>query len=736
MLKNKVVPIILGCCFILGALFSFNSSSPLLSDIRARLENILYDTILKINLTTKAPKFEIPIVIVDIDEKSISQEGRWPWPRSKVASLVQKIQEAGAIVIAFDITFSQPEANALTNVLDKWRIRDPSYDKRAYQQLENLLPDFDYDSIFAQRLTIGENVLGFVLLNDMSVPARGQLPSPIPITPAAANIIPELENYRANIAKLQQAAKHGGFVTVWPDSDGVLRRIFLLLQYQNNAYPSLALETIRRYLLIDKIDIQTAKVGQTEIMTAIQLGSTRIPTNAVGEVYIPYVGPARSFPYLSATDVLNDQAKKELLMNAIVFIGSAAPSLHDIHATAIDPNFPGTEVHANIANALLSGHFPYQPDWAAGVENLMIIFVGLICTLSFPFLGAMSILLLTSALLAGLFFAYGWLLRDYYLILSILFPFLLIVSTSILNFIYGFFSEFRQRRQLKDIFGQYLPASRVELMSKNPTQYSFEGESKELTVLFADIRGFTTISESLSAPELRNLLNRFFTTMTEIIFKHKGTIDKYVGDMVMAFWGAPEDNPTHATDALKAAIEMIETTEKLKTEFLAEGLPKVEIGVGLNSGPMYVGDMGSKFRRSYTVLGDNVNLAARLQDLTKFYYCKIVVGASTQQGQGDFVFRKLDRTRVKGKKLPVEIFEVIGERKNVSENLLAELSHYEPALECYFAQKWDEAEEKFNALIKNYADRPLYTLYLQRIKIQRQKPLDKNWDGVYEHEHK
>jgi adenylate cyclase len=309
-----------------------------------------------------------------------------------------------------------------------------------------------------------------------------------------------------------------------------------------------------------------------------------------------------------------------------------------------------------------------------------------------------------------------------------------VVVLAMLNMIYGYLFESRRREQLKQIFGQYVPPGHIDNMLKTQgREYGLQGEEREMTVLFADIRNFTTISEPMKVTELKIMLNDFFTPMTQVVFDNKGTIDKYVGDMIMAFWGAPLRDADHAHNAINAALAMQEQVARLKPVFAERNWPEVNIGIGLNSGVMNVGDMGSKFRRNYTILGDAVNLGSRLESLTKFYGVKIMVSEQTCTNQNDFVFRQLDRVQVKGKKIGINIYEVVCRKVDLNDALQAELVLHEQALQFYFNQQWDKANELFKRLSTDYPDSVLYRLYLERIAEFQQTPPEFNWDGVYRH---
>lgn len=311
-------------------------------------------------------------------------------------------------------------------------------------------------------------------------------------------------------------------------------------------------------------------------------------------------------------------------------------------------------------------------------------------------------------------------------------PLGLVLALAVLNLAFGYLNEARQRGRLKDMFGQYVPPTLVEQMVRAPGRFSTAGESREMTVLFADIRSFTTLSETLTPGELKGLLNQFFTRMTRIIFERHGTIDKYVGDMIMAFWGAPLPDPDHALHATEAALEMLGAVESLRPELAAQGLPEISIGIGINTGVMNVGDMGSEFRRAYTVIGDAVNLGSRIEGLTKFYGAGLVIGEATRAQLGSFVCRRLDRVRVKGKTQGVEVYEPLCREDKAEPALRLEIERHHRALELYWAQQWDESCAEFEALHARAPQTRIYALYLERIDELRRRPLPADWDGVYD----
>lgn len=681
---------------------------------------------------------DTPVIIVDIDDNSIQKEGRWPWPREKFARLVSQIQKAGALVVAFDITFTEPEVDIADKLFFKLKQDYPDLvTPKITEAFKNLSLKFNSDDKFAQTLSAGQNVLSILFSNHKNLSSVGILPSPLFSVSAQEKsqlLIPEMLQYATSIPLLQNAAKYAGFVNFWPDEDGVIRSAPLLLRYGNNIYGSLALEAARLFLLIDKIEIQTVNVGSSKAVEFIKFGDAFIPTDAYGRILIPYSGHAKSFVYLSATDILNHKINLAPLKNALVFVGSTSLMLGDFHPTPIDPVYPGVAAHASIANALIKENFRYKPVWATGAENLLIIVIGIISSFLFPFMGLVPLIVLGLLEFLALFGGTYWLLEYHGLILTPVIPAFLILAIAVENLVYGFFFEFRSRMQMAKLFGQYVPPLQVKLMSEDPKRYTFEGKNKYLTVLFSDIRDFTKISESLEASEVKNLLNQFLTAMTAIIFRHKGTIDKYVGDMIMAFWGSPLEDKDHVKNAINAALDMISKKEALKSDFANINLPQVDIGIGLNTGLMYVGDMGSEYRRAYTVLGDSVNLGSRLEALTRKYKVDIIVNETTQnEAPQDFIYRKLDRVIVKGKLKPTDIFEVVCRTGEANEALLEEIRLFEKVQEYYYAQNWNAARQGLSILLNTpgQLSRYIYTLYQERITLLEQQTLPADWNGVF-----
>ncbi|HEV2614800.1 MAG TPA: CHASE2 domain-containing protein [Gammaproteobacteria bacterium] len=697
---------------IITFVFAWLSISPpkIFESVLGRLEDLVYDVRLNASLPARAvPKN--PIVVIDIDEKSVREIGRWPWSRDKLAQLVEKLYAQGATVIAFDMLFSEPEGNQTCGV------------------------GTNQDTVFQKVLEEGKGkvVLGSFLSNEHEI-SIGQLPKPaVELAPLNLTniVLPKMQSYISNIPQFQNAVDNGGVLSIIPDSDGILRRYSLLQRYGDNLYPSLALEAVKLYLLEKNVSITVDTINNEKLLSSIRLGNMTILTDPIGRVYVPYIGPARSFTYYSASDVMNDRLPPNTLQNTLVFVGTSAVGLGDVRATPVGSVYPGVEIHASVAEGLFANHFPYIPAWEPGAELVLILVLGIVLTILFSLAGPLWIGTTTLVMLVGLYagFARLWSMDD--IILPLMLPSLLVIFLAVFNIAYRVFVESRRRSELKHVFEQYVPVGRVDEILKDPEAAdAFEGERKMMSVLFMDIRNFTTISEKLNIVELKKLLNFFLTEMTTVIFKNGGTIDKYVGDMIMAFWGAPLSDEEHAKHAIRAGMEMLTTTQNIQDKLIAMGLPHIFIGIGINTGMMDVGDMGSTYRRAYTVLGDAVNLASRLESLTKYYGVGMLVGENTVANQAGFTFRLIDKVKVKGRHETVSVYEP------VTKEMKPELELYQKAQDYYFAKKWEDAKKLFSELTKTFPEVKLYKLYLTRVLDFEKSPPPEEWDGSWEHSEK
>ncbi|MFL6633128.1 MAG: CHASE2 domain-containing protein [Massilia sp.] len=702
----------------------------------ARQDTIIGD----LRLRLETPVLDPRIVIVDIDTKSLGEVGRFPWSRNVLAKLVDQLAgHYGAAAIGFDVSFPEPDTSSGYAVLDRLAAHELKDVPALRAQLAQLQPALDYDGLFARSLQGRPVVLGY----NLAAVQRGVLPQPA-FTMADLKerelVAYSADGYEANLARLQAAARGAGSFTVISDDDGMVRSSSLLQQIGDGYYPSLALATAAVYLDAGTLTPEFGKYdADSGAADAIRLSGTRgkrrIPVGLGLLTAVQFRGTGGpqggAFRYVSAADVLAGRVKREVLEGAIVLVGTTAPGLQDLRATPVNKEYPGVEVHANVIKSILDQHYKTHPDYASGIEYAQVIGVGLVLSLLLPALAPLAAVLASATAFAGVvglnWYAYralDW-TTDMFVCL------LLIALLFVLNLAWGWFFEHRKGRALVSRFGEYVAPELVAQMAENPEAYTMEGESRELSVMFVDVRGFTTISEGLSPKALREYINLYLTAMSEDIRgSHQGTLDKYIGDAVMAFWGAPVAFADHASRAVATSLLMQASAARLNDDFQRRGWPPLAIGIGINSGLMHVGDMGSAIRRAYTVMGDAVNLGSRLEGITKVYGVGIAVGEATRLAAPEFVYRELDLVRVKGKNEPVAIFEPLGKPADLPPPVLDELAAWDAALARVRAQDWDAAASAIAALHAAHPQRGLYALYLERIAHWRAVPPGAGWDGV------
>lgn len=575
---GKHLPAYLGLLVTYLVLTLFSTNQPTVRSLRDRLDNVIYD--LRFNMAPVAIRnVEHKIVIVDYDEKSLTAEGQWPWSRFKIGELVTRLADYGVLVVGFDVYFPEYERNLVRELEQRVEL-NPDYQVASEQllgDLDEVRDLLDGDLYFAESMQATDVVLGFSFRPTEQVQG-GVLPAEIfSISDADSEVISlsPMLGYTGNVDVLQNSAAGAGFFDTVPDLDGIIRRSPLFLQYDSSIYPSLGLEMARLYYFEENfaLDIDGDVQSSNRELQGIYMGRIRIPTDEQGRVLVPYVGPAGSYPYISATDVLRGTLtpeQEESLVNSLVLVGTTATGLYDLRATPVQGVYPGVEVHANILNAILSSApslvideegaesvqgsssglaaaldagrqspFPTKPDWQVGAMMSAIIVIGIGLSLIYPHLGPGLLALSSATFMLGLTVLNFQLWSTYKLDISLIALLVLILLITVVNLTYGFLKEGLTKRAIKGMFEQYVPPAHINSMLDNPDKYNFSGESKEISILFTDIRGFTSISEKLTAVELKSMLNDFFTPLTAIIFEHNGTIDKYVGDMIMAFWGAP-----------------------------------------------------------------------------------------------------------------------------------------------------------------------------------------------------
>ena len=713
-------------------------------------DNFIYDARLRLTMpSTLDPR----IVIVDIDDPSLQQLGQWPWSRDTLARLTEELMgRQQAAVLGYDVLFVEPDGSSgLPSLrgLASGALKDNPVFAEA---LARLAPSLDYDAAFARSLAGQRVSLGYYFTQTATPHAKGVLPAPVLATdafPRGQAYAKRWNGFAGSITPLAAAAPSSGFINVLIESseDGVVRAAPLLARYDGDAatsgfYESLALAVYR--LAHGKPPVRPAFTpnalkNSPVLLEAIVVGATagsplRVPVDQSASLLVPYRGPggARggSFRYVAAADVLAGKLAPAELRKKIVLVGATAPGLQDLRATPVGAAFPGVEVHANIISGLLDGRLPFVPDYAPGYDVLVLLVAGLTLAFGMSMLPASRAVLLGAAVGTAVVGLNAVLFASFGLVLPLAVALMMVAMAFLLNMSWGYFVEARARRSLARLFGTYVPPQLVDEMLARPERYSMRAESKELTVMFCDMRGFTQLSETMAPTELQAFLNAVFSRLTEIISHHRGTVDKYMGDCVMAFWGAPVDTPHHATLAEQAAIEMVAAVQEINLTHRATGGPQISVGIGLNTGVMSVGDMGSAVRRSYTVVGDAVNLAARLESLSGHYGAQILAAETTRKAVPTYVWQELDRVYVRGKARAVAIFTPVGRAGDVGVAQRAQLERWALVLSAYRAQQWAEGQTLLAPLLAGDTKKLLYQLYAKRLASMALQPKDPAWDGA------
>ena len=742
-IKKRLPRLILGIAILI--LFVAQAGNWLSLPFIERLDGIIYDVRVR---ATMPNSIDPRVVIVDIDEKSLREreaggEGRWPWPRDRLALLVNRLNEDYNVALTgFDVIFSERDESSGIRMIDKLANSELKNDSGFQSQYARIKPLLDLDNRFASSFKDRLVILGYTFLQPGEKQRKGVLPPEVFTTnQIPLSIVDPLrrQGFTGNLEQLQLNAADAGHINPIVDPDGILRRIPMLIEHDGKYYESLSLATARA--LLGSLPLKALDADGNELnknnsyfgaLENIDIGGALLPVDSQLASYIPYRGPFKSFEYISASDVLNKTVSKDKLEGKIVLIGTTAPGLLDLRATPVGNVYPGVEIHANMITGILDGTIKHAPLWSNAAILALIIIMGLILAFILPFL---SPLLGTFVSLITIGLAIGLNLYSYQKGIVLPLASLLgsLLSIYLFNIAYGYFVESKNKRLITGLFGQYVPPELVDEMAQNPTNFNMEGESRELTILFSDVRGFTTISESLDAKTLSEFINAFLTPFTKVIYDHRGTIDKYMGDCIMAFWGAPIVDNDHARHGVQSAFEMLKAMERLNKEFVKKGWPPIKVGIGLNSGRVSVGNMGSEIRLAYTVMGDAVNLASRLEGITKEYGAAIIIGEETRHQLPDLTAREVDKVKVKGKDIAVTIYEPLGFDGNVSADVLTALPLFEKALQAYRNQDWDAAQSQFEFLMKHHANTGdvLYPLYLERIAHLRDNPPGNNWDGSF-----
>jgi adenylate cyclase len=680
------------------------------------------------------------VVIVGIDEKSVNLLGRWPWPRTRIARLIDRLGEYGAKVIAFDIVFSEPERSEGSALLKE--LKTQVRDRKAKAALERASRKADSDSRLAASLRKNPAaVLGYFFFTtpgeikqrkDQDLSAGGvNIPSRMSVRyldrNAAAPDIPRALGVEQNIPLLAKAASHFGYFNIIPDSDGTVRWAPLAFRYGDDIYPHISLEAVRLYRGSPPLLINEAEYG----VDSIQLGRQLIPTDEGGRLLINFRGPQKTFPHYSFVDVLNGAVPASAFKDKIVLVGATAIGIYDMRVTPFSGVFPGVEINANIIDNILRNDAISRPDWTALYDLAAILFLGILLSLVISRVRPLAATLITIALLAAYAVANEFIFTHFKLWLTAIYPGMTMVFVFVGVITYRIMTEEKKKKEIKNAFSRYVSPSLVDDILKDPSKLVLGGEERRLTVFFSDIRGFTTISEGLSPQNLVKLINDYLTPMTDIILESGGTVDKYMGDAIMAFWGAPVWQDDHAIRAARTALLMMERLRKLQVEWEKNGLPRIDIGIGLSTGRLTCGNMGSHLRFDYTVMGDSVNLGSRLEGLNKEYGTHIIVPKFTYEDiKDEFILRQLDHIKVKGKKIPIKIYELMAD-KSGGDKLREAAGLFETGLAAYRERDWDKAESFFGKTLEVLPEDKPSKVFLARVRDLRSSNLPDDWDGVY-----
>jgi adenylate cyclase len=679
------------------------------------------------------------IVILDIDEKSLGEVGHWPWPRSLMAELVHKLfDKYGVAVLGFDIVWAERDKSSGIDTLDALAEKDLRQVASFQEIYKGLRPRLDNDLLFAESMKERPVVLGYYFNSEERAVRANAIPEPVLPKGTFAGrgvLFEDLKGYTGNLPLFLKSAAGAGHFNPRVDFDGVSRRVPMIVEFDGAYYESLSLAMVR--VILGKPAVEPGYAPGTLMSRGysglewLKVGQIDIPVDEYVTALIPYRGHKFSFPYIPLADVVKDRVQPGALKGKIVLVGASAPGLFDLRSTPVDSVYPGVEIHANLIAGMLDRSMKGKPAFMLGAEVILLVVGGVALAILIPMLSALwatVVALVGLVLIVALNFAV-WTRGD--MVLPLAASVLMTLALYVMNMAYGYFVESRSKRQFAELFGQYVPPELVDKMAEDPGKYNMEPRSAELTILFSDVRGFTSISEALKPEELREYINAYLTDMSSIIrSRYRGTLDKYIGDAIMAFWGAPVDDPQHARNGVLAALDMQKECSALNAKFAARGWPTLKIGVGVNSGTVRVGDMGSQVRRAYTAMGDAVNVASRLEGRTKGYGVGILVGEATRNLVKDVVFREVDRIKVKGKDEAVNIYEPLGREGEVEKGQLDELRLWNQTLRAYRGRQWDQVEVNLLNLQRMSPDCELYQVYAELVAEKRRAPPPPDWDGV------
>jgi len=691
-----------------------------------------FDLYQRISMRPPGPQ---PVVIVDVDEASLREFGQWPWPRTVIGDLITNIAKAGAVAVAFDIIFPEPDRTSPGVIAGQMR----GLDAETKAKLEGLESN---DAAMARAFG---NIRAIVAQSGQVAPSPEDAPK-TPDTPLGlmgpdpSAFIVTFPGLLQNVPELEKAAAGRGLFTIRPDPDGIVRRVPVIMKAGDQFRPSLAIELLRVATGSNALVVKSSQNG----VDAIVLAGVQIPTDANGRVWVKFNKHDRN-RFVSAGDILRgDPAAMEKLKGKLAIIGTSAIGLLDTKTTPVEAVMPGVEIHAQLLENILSNQLLSRPNYAIGAELVAMAVTAGIIILLVPVLGAAWVLAIGTAMAAILAGGAFYLFERYGFLFDVTIPLLASLCVYLALVFTNYFREEGRRQQIRSAFGQYLSPAFVEELANNPDKLQLGGETKELSILFMDVRDFTSISERYKKdPQgLTRLMNRLLSPLSHEIVATKGTIDKYIGDSIMAFWNAPLDDADHAANACAAALAMASALKTLNDQRRAEPdnqddkFLELKIGIGINTGASVVGNMGSDVRFNYTVLGDSVNLASRVEGQTKAYGVTTIIGARTNELAGDrFATLLLDLVAVKGKTEPEKIYALMGPADMRANDGFADLRRtHEDMLAAYAGRRWTEALSLLQKAVGQYAQwglTTLWSIYEERTKQYLEVPPPEDWDGVY-----
>lgn len=709
-----------------------------------QLDHSLYDMRLR---ATMPRTLDDRIVIVDIDEKSLAEVGRWPWSRDHMARLANELfDRQNVALVGFDIVFAEPDRSsglARLEALAQNELKDqPGFAAR----LEQLRPTLDHDAQFAAALKGRDVVLGYYFNNDREGRSSGALPAPVMDAAALAGRpidFTQWTGFGGNLPELVKAAPQGGFFNSLQDGDGVVRAVPLIARHAGQYYEALALAMFRA--LVGETTVEPGFPAERWLPRSYR-GLESVLLRRAGQVHaipvdsrvgalVPYRGPGGpdggSFRYVSASDVLEGRLTPAQLQGKIILVGTTAPGMFDLRVTPVGQVYPGVEAHANLLAGLIDGRLPVEPDYALGFEALLLLVIALTLILVLPRLTPARATALTGAVLAGLVALNLWLYVAHALVMPLASLLIVAVAMLVITMGHAYFFEGRPRRRLARTFGVHVSPEVLKDLAADGEQHDLSATSRPMTVMFCDMRNFAELTRDASAQDVRELLAEFFGCVTDVVMRHRGTLDKYIGDAVMAFWGAPLDTPRHAEQAVAAALALGEALQALNTSRAQRGLPAIDVGIGLNTGMMVVGDLGTPLRTNYTAMGEPVDTAARIETLTASYGLPVLVGDGTRDAANHLPWQEVDRVRLRGRERVLTLYAPLPARADDDKAQASELLAWHMALKAYRAQDWDQADVQLLNLQRLNPGKSLYALFAYRVAHLRKHPPASDWDGAF-----